>query len=731
MAVDVATQGWSSLLDKRCLDPACGSGIFLVILFNRMAEEWRSKNPDVDNLNRARSLRELLKTKLCGVDVHQTACRIACFSLYLAFFDQLNPPDILSLKEQLESEGQKVLPPLLVTPEQYHEADATRVIFDANFFECEGRLFGPGALGEFNLIIGNPPWRGRNQTEDEATRRWLFSNSNPFKSEFKGKEQDGVFFPQKQSAIAFMWKTPLHLKPEGRACLVLPSKVFLSKSDAFQGAWLRRFAVDRVLQLADYRFFLFENAQNPAMIVTFRGTPPKNGDHVIYYDTPKVERIDPRHAVIPILPEDQKQLTIGEVLRAAERNEAALIWKRWFWGTTRDAVLLERLGRMPKLNMIAGEPGENKRWVKGQGFKPFHEESYKRNPEKYGEPKPRWWDDDDLFVDAKNKNIDLLLFESDCRKIGGDYAQLHRSPDHQVFQPPMVIANHGFTKIAFCDFSVLFRHALQSFAGPKEDEELLLFLAGFLSSPLPIYILFHTAVNWGIERDDIHLEEMLRCPFPLPNDTADPDKSWKIVRRVATRIREAQGRLQTNVQERQREIKTAKNDIAELVFDYYGLRAWERTLVEDTISVYEPSSTPRSLNSDIATLSLSSEDNRHEYVRCLCNTLNSWAHRSSLRVSASGSIAFKWGLGLLTLTKGSEIKEYTERRAPAELQAVLHRIETTVTAKDQSTPYVRGFTLFEKDAIHILKPLNLRHWTRSAALNDADALVGTFLSARK
>jgi hypothetical protein len=37
--------------------------------------------------------------------------------------------------------------------------------------------------------------------------------------------------------------------------------------------------------------------------------------------------------------------------------------------------------------------------------------------------------------------------------------------------------------------------------------------------------------------------------------------------------------------------------------------------------------------------------------------------------------------------------------------------------------YVRGYARFEEDRAHILKPLTRRHWTRTAALNDADELA--------
>ncbi len=45
VVLDTALEGTGSLIGKRYLDPACGSGIFLVGLFNRIAEEWKHANP--------------------------------------------------------------------------------------------------------------------------------------------------------------------------------------------------------------------------------------------------------------------------------------------------------------------------------------------------------------------------------------------------------------------------------------------------------------------------------------------------------------------------------------------------------------------------------------------------------------------------------------------------------------------------------------------------------------
>jgi hypothetical protein len=353
MTVDVATESWDTLLNKRCLDPACGSGIFLVILFNRMAEEWRACNPTVKNTTRARRLRDLLSRNLWGVDVNPTACRITCFSLYLAFLDQLQPRDISKLRKELRAENHKVLPPLLALPGKEFANTPTPRIFAANFFD--GRL---PLRGRFHLVIGNPPWVGRNQPRDHVLERWVFSNANPSLSRASGNRQElqSRFLPQHQSAHAFMWKAPLHLQPDGRACLILPSKVWLNQTDDFQSEWLRRFAVERVLQLADYRRILFENAICPATVVLFRPSPVADANMAIGYDVPKVDKGDPRQALITIASEDRKFISLGDLLSAANQKQSSLVWKQLLWGTARDVQFLARLLRMPTLGDLAGDP---------------------------------------------------------------------------------------------------------------------------------------------------------------------------------------------------------------------------------------------------------------------------------------------------------------------------------------------------------------------------------------
>lgn len=722
MVVDVAIEGWDSLIGKRFMDPACGSGIFLVILFNRIAEEWRWRNPRAKNITRARALIEILQTHLSGVDTNETACRITCFSLYLALLDQLEPRDIHELKER----SGNVLPKLLALKKDHYGGTESPVIFEGNFFDQDISL-----SSSFDLVIGNPPWVGRGQPTDPKALEWCLSEGNPFLSESPRSRQARLsfFMPQKQVAHAFMWKAPSHIQTDGRGCLLLPSKVFLNRTDKFQAGWFSNFTVDKIIQLSDMSFILFEHAICPAVIAKFRPNKPTGGDYLLDYDVPKVDRIDPRKGALSILPEDRKKIKLSEVIAHSQGNEASIIWKKNFWGTPRDIQLLNRLLSLPRLDDIVGSPKKPKRWICGQGFKPFHQESYDKNPKQYGEPKPVWWSKGHLFVEAKNKGIDLVLLKSDCHKVGSSFKDLYCNPNRNIFNPPMVIVNQGFTRKAFCNVPVLFQHALQSISGPQADADLLKFLAAVLNSKLAAYFLFHTSANWGTERDKVHFFELMRLPFPLPESTRDPSRSKAIIQEVGDRIHDLSSSIEESFLGREILVKKTEDAIEPLIYDYYEISDRELILIEEVANIFEPSSTPASFTTNVPTLRRTTLEDRKGYVHLLCQVLNSWAKRGRLRMSGNSKISTSLGLGIVTLRKSDSTSTYGESTTSNKLQSALKRIRKALPEDKGRISYLRGLKIFEKNQLHIVKPLTLRQWTRTAALNDADELATAILSA--
>jgi type I restriction-modification system DNA methylase subunit len=720
MVIDVAVEGWDSLLGKRFLDPSCGSGIFLVILFNRLAEEWRRKNPQATNTERAKELLKIIQTHLCGVDVNLTACRITCFSLYLALLDQLNPKDIHDLKEKHGT----VLTKLLALKNDNYATTELPVVYEGNFFDTDIPL-----SGLFDLVIGNPPWVGRNQEPDEIINAWCLNNKNPFSEIAPKRKADlqAFFQPQKQIAHAFMWKAPLHAKTNGRICLLLPAKVIFNKTDVFQTGWFKRFKVDTVIQLSDLRRILFENAINPAIIVKYNPEKPDNEDYFVNYDTPKASNDDPRRGIVTVFSDDRKKIALSEILAHSQSNEASLLWKKYFWATDRDNELLNRLLGISKLGDLL-----EKRWVGCQGFQPFIEKAYLESPKKYGKPKDAWWPEDHLYLNASTSTFDFALLQSDCELIGTRYKQLHRDriEQIQIYSPPMVLANKGFTRMAFCDFPVIFQDAIYSISGTEQDRNLLVFLSLFLKSNLAKYFLFHTSSSLGIERDQIHPNEYKRLPFPLPESTNNPAKSESIINKAAEIFYNTKHQLENPFLDHETIIDRAHIELQPLVYDYYDISEYEQILVDDAVNISCKSVMP-TYKKRPPTLSPPTSDQRLNYANLLCDTLNKWAHRGNLRVKAFCRFSSKLGLGILTLHKCNDLMPYEETSATEELQESLRRIKRSLREDCGHFSYIRDLKIFEQNELHLVKPLTLRHWTRTAALNDADEIAAAILSARR
>jgi type I restriction-modification system DNA methylase subunit len=742
MVVDVAVENWN-LLDKRILDPACGSGIFLVILFNRIAEQWRCQNPGVRNKTRAEALLEIIRNQLCGIDLKETACRIACFSLYLAFLDQLKPREI----RELEITRGKVLDNFLVLKDKSYKNNESPVIFEGDFFDND-------FLKEnyFDLVIGNPPWVSRGNISDDKAIEWCLSKNDPYLKNSPNNKADRkrYFFPAKQIAHPFMWKSPVHLKENGRACLVLPTKVlFNNKTDIFQTGWFSNVSVDTVIQLSDWRKILFENAICPAVIVRFGRQKPE-GEHLINYEVPKVNDYDPRRGVITILPEDRKIMKLSEIREAAKKKEISVVWKEKFWGTKRDVILIDRLLEMPRLSAIMGTPQEPNVFITQTGFKPYLPKYYelineKRQPKIdkkgkkiYGEPQPIWWPTNRRYVDAKNKNINLILTDTDgdCPRFKNhnfSFDKLYYSPEKVVFEPPMVIISKGFSKKLFCDFPIVFNNTFQSIvysdSNSNKDAKLLMFLSAVLNSKLADYYFFHVPANLGVERNQVFVNEIGLLPFPLPQNTYDPKRSQKIIDLVADLMIKCKKSIENNFIGRKNKTQDAMKQIEPFIYEYYAISKREEMLIEDTINIFKKSMMPTTTSKIVPTIKESTFQQRKEYIDILCEILNSWAKRSPFKVSGKTEYSNKQGTSVVTLWKSRKFESYKENHTSDELQAVLENIQQALSENKGRFEYRRNLKTFIGNNLYILKPLAQRNWTKTAAINDADEIAAKILTS--
>lgn len=738
MTLDVALENrvdWASL---RYLDPCCGSGVFLVTLFNRLATRWLLDHPEANYRDKADALLQIIKEQIRGVDINEMACSLTCFSLYISLLDALSPSDI----QTYVIETKNKLPRLLKRAEEKKSnKNFIPVVLCDDFLKTHG-------LPEvhYDMAIGNPPWEGR------------------------GK---------KQVALHVLNHLDNYLGENGSGCLLLPSKLFLnSKTNSFQKKWLRKHQLHQVIQLADFRFVLFEHAKCPSMIVKYSQGRTSDDRRPVLYDTPKFNLTMRQRGLITITATDRKFISYDNLIQAADNDTAPQLWKRWLWGTQRDQRLLGFLSTLPTLGhhvdvlseLRKRKAKQKKRWVTGQGFKPYDESESVESADRELARNP--WDLNTLFVSPKDLNESLFLLPESLSILGKHLSAtrkrndlLYSSPPEQLFKHPMVLVSQGFGKVVFSDFNVLFQDSLQSISGPSNDEEFLYFLTAFLRSNLARYTAFHTAANWGTERDKVHLEELLRLPFPLPED-APAKNAAEIISAVAKRMRQEKNMLEKILAEfrtcnrntvelsndmttswewqniRKKRTADLQTELEPMIFRYFGLLEPEIALINDTINISIPSSTPSDPD-DLSIPSLQPVMNPKGvpgydrglavYAETLVDTLNVWAseRKSDFRVSASGGADPESGLALLTLKLGKKDLPFSERSFSGKLAEQFAKGYEACARETNTLRHERELLWFDGDKIHILRPAVLMHWTRTAALNDADHIYGEIALARR
>ncbi|MCA9091179.1 MAG: N-6 DNA methylase [Planctomycetaceae bacterium] len=697
IVIDTALTNIETIAGKRFLDPACGSGIFLVGLFNRLAEEWKQENPRARNDRKSRELMRLLQESLFGVDVSLTACRITAFSLYLAYLDQLTPPDI----QALQAKG-RALPRLVRHPESSEEGN----IWNYDFFR-EDIAF----PNDVDVVIGNPPW-GSFATASTPAGKWCAARER--------------IVPDKQIATCFVWKATEHVSDDGEICFVLPHGVLFNhgtQAIRFQRSWFESHSIDRVLNLADLRFLLFEKAIHPALVISYR---PMSGQKAspIEYSAPKADWTFTQTEVLAISSIDKTTLATEEVIQNLESPDAPQIWKGYFWATGRDRRLLDRLKSLPRLREIVRQTKEsksNKPWLIAEGFQPLGEND---DPERGRTLELNSTD----FIPASSKAIELFLLPDDCDQLDSGRFDVRRGSEEtaEVFRAPHVLVTKGFRRIAFADFDVSFRHALRGITGPVGDREQLMFLAAYLRSPVARYYLFHTSSNWAIYRPEVHVKELLAVPFFLPEKHPDPDRARAIISEVASIVEEAKVASKNNMLSRATEINKATRRAECLIYEYFDILPMESVLLDDTMSVSAKSTQPTLSKMPVPTVRHATDNDFKAYNATLCDLLNRWGAGSGEVVSSEILRSGDIGIAIAVLTKSTEDKISPTADGTA-LTRVLADIRGVVAKQQASIHFYRGLMVFDQDRLFVVKPIGKRYWTRTAALNDADEIASSIL----
>jgi len=695
----VVDQVWNTLdsetraSDFSVLDPACGSALFLVRMFQKIVEEYKrnhdGRTPDWHCLCQ-------FVERLHGWDIQDAAVRIGVFSLYVALLEQVHPPTIRALRK----EG-KLLPPLL-----------GRTLCQRDFFEerATERLF--------NVIVGNPPWVSRKSDRTETALDWCRKRGRPV--------------PGDEIAWAFIWKSAEHLEPTGRVALLLPAMGILlnhsKKVNVARRAWLEGIEVLRIVNFADVCFQLFDGANRPTILALYRSQASPGRDYDIEYWVPKTHPLLSTTRVLIVASVDRT------VIRMSVARRDPGIWKKRMWATDRDMKLLTWLGDLPKLGrtVITYLRAKKRRltgseWIIGQGFQPFDERSKSKHHTFTIEPAVTAYP----FLDAgqfRSWAIPTVIADP------WPAAKVHRSgfvdgyEGPHVLLPQGVIREEGFIRAAYTEQSLCFRHAIRAIRFPEGEKERrrAKVLTAVLNSSLAAWYYFHTSANLGADRAKVHEEQLLELPFPTPEELPDVQAALRAEERIISIVDELLAHRDDVLAspDRVRLIDEADRS----VLDYYGLTDDERTLVRDAVRFVIPSMQPHK-DSVTPLMRPVTSDDRNGYATTLVQALGNWMRPGTevvARLIEGGSEA---AVIELRLALGRE--DLRVERQPYELELALReifrRLPVTMSRNLELHPDLK---VFIDDSLNLGKPLSARYWLSSAALNDADKVAASLLSAR-
>ena len=700
LADTVVSQIWDGLPQETkqsgCfLDPACGSGIFLVRLFQRLCEHRRAAGSGCGV-----SWDDLLEilSKLQGRDLDAGAVRVAVFSLYVALLEEADPPAI----RELVSHG-RLLPAL-----------RGRSLHHGDFFEVE-----PSAI-LVDVVVGNPPW---------ASRRDERNSTDEQNSAIEWCRNEGLPAPGREQAWPFVWKAIRHLRKNGIVAFLLPAMGFLHNQSrpavAARKRLFRDTRVCTVINFADMRFQLFDKAARSAALILMGRRLPENTPYRFEYLAPKAD----------LNLKSRQMLTISDAdrCRLDSRTVAAdpTTFKKRLWLTEPEAKLFNYLSGVPRLrdqvvefrSLSKKRESMENRWIIGNGFKPVKDQTRQRGPY---QRKQSSIIAETPYLPARNFRIiaqacgDLLPWRD---------AAVHREGFDLGFKGPRILVPSGIgirhggfrLRASYVKEPLTFQDALRAIVVPPQDERRGMLLTGLLNSRLMLWFAFHGTSSFGAERPYVHQSELLRLPFPAPKDLPDRERSNSAADALVAII-ERQIQLAGQPIGPEPSESDVLKEIDDLAYEYFCLSDEERILVEDTVEHKIPAIHPRKDHCPKIWRTSTLAD-RRGYAETLVKTLaGSFDHDCAIQTRL---VARNEDLAVLrlSLTAATNRFEYTEENlAPveAELTRLARHVHQSLPGNFRSMP---DFRVFIGHDLFLVKLAEKRFWLRSAALADANSIA--------
>lgn len=684
----------------KVLDPACGSGIFLVETLRKIIEKYIDDTGiDTKSSKFKTAIKNLAKENIYGIDKDLSAVQVAIFSIYLTLLDYLEPAAI---------EDAFKFPHLLNTN-----------FFEADFFDENAEFNIQFKEIEFNYILGNPPWmRGKGEKHKPLYVEYI-EKRRKIEMAFDAPK---IKIGNKEIAQAFLLRSSDFSKSATKCSLIVTSKVLYNlQSNAFRKYFLHNFFLERVFELAPVRYEVFDKSNDkavaPACILFYRYAKRVSTDsNIIEHIALKPSRFFSLFKIFTINRTDYKKI------QQSNLKDFDWLWKVLVYGSYLDFNFIKR--QKNDLISIKKFISDSKSFVEGTGVQFSSDEKYDSS-QLNGLP----------FIDA----YAITPFFITPEKVSVfNKTKVHRIRDERLFKPPMLLIRKGLdlnSLTSYCAISskdAVFKDSVTSIAVTnKSKKDSLYNIAAVLVSDLFAYYAINTFSSIGIEREQTQSDNKYSLPYL---ELGAKDFIEKIEQAKKSIHSEKSKTLNDNhkIQLLQNNVQTELNNINKSIYKQLELDDTELALIDYALEI----NLRMIVGNDKNKNRLFSNTNFKDEILKMYATIYVNRFKSKLETKDKKFVVEIWHTNQIvgmffklvpTSTYTNSIVWLNKRDGDWEILSLLAKISSEkVTDKLFVQKDIRGF---EKDYFYIFKPNEKRLWHKAIAYLDVNEFADAILKA--
>ncbi|MBK8805509.1 MAG: N-6 DNA methylase [Bacteroidales bacterium] len=671
----------------KILDPACGSGIFLVESFKRLVKRYEnSHNKKLNDFNR---LKKLLTDTIFGVELHPQAIKVAAFSLYLALVDNLDPKTIWQNKEHR-------LPNLINNP-----ADKSLKVQGKNLFCRDTILENKEIEGiNFDLVVGNPPFG----TTDLSESIREYCDKNDF---------------AKEMVLPFLHKAT-QFAPKGEIALIFNTKVLTNTGGTYQNFryWLfNKCYVEKVYNFSILRNAkknfggqLFGDATGPISIVFFKKEQPQEPSDKIVYYAPKTYIKSNIIEGLCIDSTDVKYLPREECQKPDTK-----IWKIAMWGGMGDWELVTSLKGRNIGNLLS-----QKEFIHGLGLQFLDKSTIKPLidnvvPKEYVKPQSIERFNTSVFSKLNDGLTDdsKIIYANYYKTIKDNLPEVNvfrRLGTKGAYKAPHILIKEGLANWEICASFInkdcSFNSKVIGIHHP--DSQLLKGLVCYFNSKFALYYIFITSASIGIEREEIKPNELNNLPQFL--ELEDFHKLAQLYDEY----------IVDNYFTREQNIEILEQKINEFIFKkLFSLIKTDNSIILDFISYTLPL-----LKKDIVAISLHpNANNIVKYSETIVEKLNDFLDGQGVYANATVYNINRFTPLMMIKISHEEVKKDVFDSGE-NVDAELKQLDQYLWDESAKSIYFRKKLNYKRgNDIYIIRPNQRRFWSQSMAMEDASELI--------